>query len=180
VPLNAKLILFTPATATEEEVIIDETTFAVTILTPDCTTMELIFAPTRLEAMEIDIGSNQFVDQNVPVVSDSGQLIEVGLCSVTSTLTVDGSASAFTQVQADAEADSGSVIRLSTPPAPLDGVPNSIGVHAGRLEFFSGSSSLDMLDFPVEITEPNCSTLRLTTITLNDMTIDYGSILTEV
>ena len=48
------------------------------------------------------------------------------------------------------------------------------------MEFFTGSTSLEVLDFPVEVTEPNCSTLRLTTITLHDMTIDYGSILKVV
>jgi hypothetical protein len=115
----------------------------------------------------------------VPVVTDPDNLIELGLCVLDPyVVTLDGSSSDFFQIVEDAEAASGFAVSLTTPPVTE---PEAIKSYDGEVQWSIGETVLLKMDFTVTVAEPNCAAIRLdsTDFVLEDMSIDYGSILSK-
>ena len=100
---DAKLIVYIPETADgSPEVRIDEQPFKVKIIYPVCADMRLVISPRRMDTMELDFGNDQMKTQDAPEVTDEADLISLGLCSITQSLTLDGDESAFFELLSQA------------------------------------------------------------------------------
>ena len=173
-----------PASGDGPEIIISTSPFTVTILSPDCSQLVLSATPKRIDTMTIEFGAlnedtaEKAETQAVPTVTDPDNLIGLGLCALDPhVVTLDGNPSDFLQIAEDNEAASGYAVRLTTPPITS---PEAIKSYDGEVVWAIGGTVLLRLDFTVTVAEPDCAMIRLdsTNFVLDDMSIDYGSILT--